>query len=229
MALARALAREPVVLLLDEPFSAVDRTTRETLYLELAQLKRQLAIPAIMVTHDLNEALLLGDRMVLLSQGRTLQSGPPRDVMAHPVNEAAARLIGVRNIFDGHIVRHDPGAGVTWLQAGAQPLACTLNAQWPPGSQVRWMVHSHGVRLRSLSRGDLPAGHNPAQLTIDSLLVLGDEARITASWPGLSGPLHLQAPLRLVQTLRLQPQASTDAVLREAHIHILPPDAAPQP
>ena len=91
------------------------------------------------------------------------------------------------------------------------------------------MVHSHGVRLRSLSRGDLPAGNNPAQLTIDSLLVLGDEARITASWPGLSGPLHLQAPLRLVQTLRLQPQASTDAVLREAHIHILPPDAAPQP
>ena len=229
VALARALAREPAILLLDEPFSAVDRTTRETLYLELAQLKRQLAIPAIMVTHDLNEALLLGDRMVLLSQGRTLQSGPPRDVMAHPVNEAAARLIGVRNIFDGHIVRHDPGAGVTWLQAGAQPLACTLNAQWPPGSQVRWMVHSHGVRLRSLSRGDLPAGHNPAQLTIDSLLVLGDEARITASWPGLSGPLHLQAPLRLVQTLRLQPQASTDAVLREAHIHILPPDAAPQP
>jgi len=82
VALARALAREPSILLLDEPFSAVDRATRETLYLDLVELKRELAVPVVMVTHDLNEALLLADRMTLLSQGRTLQSGPPRDIMA---------------------------------------------------------------------------------------------------------------------------------------------------
>lgn len=224
VALARALARDPAVLLLDEPFSAVDRATRETLYLELAELKRQLAIPAIMVTHDLNEALLLGDRMTLLAQGRTLQSGPPRDVMARPVNEVAARLVGVRNLFDGEILRHDPSAGVTWLQAGAQRLACALTMQWPEGSKVRWMIPGNAVRLRALARGDLPSSHNRVRLTVQTLLTLGDEARITASLPGIGAPLYFQTPLRMVEELRLHPGAGADAILREDRLHILPPD-----
>lgn len=221
VALARALARTPSILLLDEPFSAVDRATRETLYLELAELKRQLAIPAIMVTHDLNEALLLADRMTLLATGRTLQTGPPREVMARPVNEAAARLVGIRNLFDGEILHHDPAAGVTWLQAGAQRLACALATQWPQGSRVRWMVPSSGVRLRALAHGDLPPSHNRVRLTVQTLLPLGDEARIMASLPGIPEPLYLQAPLRLVAELGLQPSSSTDAVLREDRLHIL--------
>lgn len=221
VALARALARDPAVLLLDEPFSAVDRATRETLYLELAELKRQLAIPAIMVTHDLNEALLLADRMTLLAHGRTLQSGPPRELMARPVNEAAARLIGIRNLFDGEILCHDPAAGVTWLQAGAQRLACELTTQWPEGSRVRWMIPGNGVRLRALARGDLPSSHNRVRITVQTLLTLGDEARITASLPGIGEPLYLQVSLRLVEKLRLQPNSSTDAVLREDRLHIL--------
>lgn len=228
VALARALARDPAVLLLDEPFSAVDRATRETLYLELAELKRQLAIPAIMVTHDLNEALLLGDRMTLLAQGRTLQSGPPREVMARPVNEVAARLVGIRNLFDGEVLRHDPSAGVTWLQAGAQRLACKLTPDVPEGSKVRWLIPGNGVRLRALGRGDLPSSHNRVRLTVQSLLMLGDEARLTASLPGLSEPLYLQAPLRLVEELRLQPNGCTDAVLREDRLHILPQGAGVQ-
>jgi molybdate transport system ATP-binding protein len=227
VALARALARDPAVLLLDEPFSAVDRTTRETLYLELAELKRQLAIPAIMVTHDLNEALLLGDRMTLLAHGHTLQSGPPRDVMARPVNEVAARLVGIRNLFDGEILHHDQNAGVTWLQAGAQRLACALTTQWPAGSKVRWMIPGNAVRLRALARGDLPSSHNRVRLTVQTLLTLGDEARITASLPGINEPLHLRAPLRLVEELRLQPNARTDAILREDRLHILPQENAP--
>ncbi|MCO6411613.1 MAG: ABC transporter ATP-binding protein, partial [Thiogranum sp.] len=140
VALARALARDPAILLLDEPFSAVDRATRETLYLELAELKRQLAIPAILVTHDLTEALLLADRLTLLSRGRTVQSGAPREVLAHPVNETAARLVGVRNLFDGEILRHDAETKLTWFRAGATTLACALAPQWPAGARVRWMA-----------------------------------------------------------------------------------------
>lgn len=226
VALARALARDPAVLLLDEPFSAVDRATRETLYLELAELKRQLIVPTIMVTHDLNEALLLADQMTLLAQGRTLQSGPPREVMAHPVNEAAARLVGIRNLFDGEILRHDPAAGVTWLQAGSQLFACPLTTAMLEGSRVRWMIPCSGVRLRALGRGDLPASHNRVRVTIQTLLMLGDEARITAYMPGIPEPLFLQAPMRLIEELRLQPNATTDAVLREDRLHILPTGSA---
>ena len=73
VALARALARDPEVLLLDEPFSAVDKVTRRKLYLELHALRRQLSMPIILVTHDLDEAAMLADQMCVIHQGKTLQ------------------------------------------------------------------------------------------------------------------------------------------------------------
>ena len=82
VALARALARDPQVLLLDEPFSAVDQVTRRRLQRELAQMRQRLKIPIVLVTHDLEEAAALADRMVVLHHGRTLQSGPPFEVLA---------------------------------------------------------------------------------------------------------------------------------------------------
>ena len=221
VALVRALARDPAILLLDEPFSAVDRATRETLYLELAELKRQLAIPAIMVTHDLNEALLLADQMTLLAHGRTLQSGPPCDVLARPVNEAAARLVGIRNLFDGEILHHDTDAGITWLRTGELTLGSTLTTRWPVGHCVRWMIPNNGVRLRAIARSDLPASHNRVRITVQTVLMLGDEARVVASLPGITEALHLQIPARLISELRLQPGASTDVVLRVDRLHIM--------
>ncbi|MFO1435267.1 MAG: ABC transporter ATP-binding protein [Gammaproteobacteria bacterium] len=221
VALARALARDPAILLLDEPFSSVDRATRETLYQELATLKTQLKIPTILVTHDLNEALLLADRMTLIAQGQTLQSGIPSDVMANPTNETAARLLGIRNLFDGEILRHDLKAGLTWIKAGDQSLACMLAAQWNPGAKVRWMVPNSGVRLRAISNGDLPSSHNRVRLRTLTLLPLGDHAHITASTLGMHEPLHLQLPLRLATELEMKPGATVDAVLREDSLRIL--------
>jgi molybdate transport system ATP-binding protein len=74
VALARALARDPQVLLLDEPFSAVDQVTRQDLYVELAELHRSLSIPMLLVTHDLQEAQRLADRMVILDEGPRCRS-----------------------------------------------------------------------------------------------------------------------------------------------------------
>lgn len=225
VALARALARDPAILLLDEPFSAVDRATRETLYLELAELKRQLAIPAILVTHDLTEALLLADRLTLLSHGHTVQSGAPRDVLAHPVNETAARLVGVRNLFDGEILRHDAQAGLTWFRAGESTLACALAPQWPARARVRWMAPASSVRLRSHGgRGELPVGPNRVRLTVRQLLLLGDETQIVAQLPGIDTPLQLRAPHSLVEQLGLEPGAVTEAVLRADGLRILATD-----
>ena len=99
VAVARALAREPQVLLLDEPFSAVDRATRQRLYRELAELRRGLAMPVILVTHDLDEALMLADQLCVLHQGRTLQVGEPYAVMTRPDSVEVAQLVGLRNVF----------------------------------------------------------------------------------------------------------------------------------
>jgi molybdate transport system ATP-binding protein len=93
VALARALARDPAALLLDEPFSAVDRMTRRKLQRDLADLRRALAIPIVLVTHDLSEAAALADRLTVLQAGRTRQTGTPAEVMAAPADAEIAAIL----------------------------------------------------------------------------------------------------------------------------------------
>lgn len=88
VAVARALAREPEVLLLDEPFSAVDRRTRRRLRTELMELRRtSLKVPVILVTHDLDEAVALADRLCVLDRGETLQAGASAEMLAAPASD----------------------------------------------------------------------------------------------------------------------------------------------
>ena len=89
VAVARALARDPAVLLLDEPFSAVDRRTRRQLQQELRELRTAVRTPILLVTHDLDEAMALADQLCVLDKGETLQTGRPADVLAAP---ASARV-----------------------------------------------------------------------------------------------------------------------------------------
>lgn len=81
---ARALAAEPTTMLLDEPFGALDPITRGTLQLELKRIQSELGFTAVLVTHDMSEALLLGDRIVVLRHGRVEQIGTPRELVARP-------------------------------------------------------------------------------------------------------------------------------------------------
>lgn len=82
VAVARALARRPQVLLLDEPFSAVDRATRERLYAEIIALRTHLKMPVVLVTHDIAEAQLLADRMLVIKAGRVVREGTAAEVMS---------------------------------------------------------------------------------------------------------------------------------------------------
>jgi molybdate transport system ATP-binding protein len=93
IAVARALAREPAVLLLDEPFSAVDRPTRRRLHVELAELRQAVRIPIVLVTHDIDEAVALADRICVLDRGETLQTGQPAELLAAPANERVAAAL----------------------------------------------------------------------------------------------------------------------------------------
>jgi molybdate transport system ATP-binding protein len=93
VAVARALAREPKVLLLDEPFSAVDRRTRRGLHKELAELRQAVHMPIILVTHDIDEAVALADRMTVLDAGETLQTGHPSELVTTPANGRVAAAL----------------------------------------------------------------------------------------------------------------------------------------
>jgi osmoprotectant transport system ATP-binding protein len=90
---ARALAANPRVLLMDEPFGALDPVTRADLRREVAQIQRQLGLTTIMVTHDVVEALLLADEVVVLDQGVLIQRGTPRELAAAPKSDFVARLL----------------------------------------------------------------------------------------------------------------------------------------
>lgn len=108
VALARALAREAPLLLLDEPFSALDDTIRESLRAELRRLRRDLGRGALFVTHDLREAYLLADRLVVLVDGQVLQSGPRDEAFLRPVSRSVAELMGFRNLFRGRVTALGP-------------------------------------------------------------------------------------------------------------------------
>lgn len=121
VALARALARRPQALLLDEPFSAVDRATRERLQTEVIALRAHLDMPVVFVTHDIAEAQLLADRMVVIEAGGMVAEGPTAAVMADPF---ALRAMGIRELaamLPATIVAHDAD-GLTRLDGPTGPL-----------------------------------------------------------------------------------------------------------
>jgi molybdopterin-binding protein len=113
VALARALARRPRVLLLDEPFAALDQRTRSAARRALRALHSELGITLLHVTHDFGEAGMLGDMVVIMDCGRVLQSGPPEVVFRRPANAYVADFLGAENVLAGSVsdVTSPAGAG----------------------------------------------------------------------------------------------------------------------
>lgn len=222
VALARALAREPRILLLDEPFAAVDRATREALHLELAELKSHLSIPVIMVTHDLDEALNLCDRMAILVEGRILQSAPPRELMFRPVSEAVARQIGISNLFEGVVLRHDAALSRTVIQSGRAEVVCPMALNKQPGQRVQWVVPNDAIRLPSLSMGHLPPSENRYRMQVLSLLPMGMDVLLVGQAEGFERPFKVKVGSALAESLDLAKGQTAEFVLREDQLHILP-------
>jgi tungstate transport system ATP-binding protein len=132
VALARAFATEPALLLLDEPFAALDGPTRAALLPELRARLRETGAAAVLVTHDLDEAFAFGDRIVVLDRGRIAASGPPADLVARPPSGEVATLLGVENIHPA-VVR-DVQGGCAWVDL--LPHGPTLHAAIPAGTSL---------------------------------------------------------------------------------------------
>ena len=104
VALARALVKRPKVLLLDEPLGALDKNLREETQFELMKIQKDLNITFIVVTHDQEEAMTLGDRIGVMDRGKIIQVGPPRELYELPSNLFIANFLGDLNSFKGRIV-----------------------------------------------------------------------------------------------------------------------------
>jgi spermidine/putrescine transport system ATP-binding protein len=129
VALARALAPRPKVLLLDEPLSALDLKLRKEMQIELKRLQHETGITFVFVTHDQEEALTMSDRIAVMSRGRILQIGSPRDIYDHPAERFVANFIGETNFLDAEWLGSSNGAGSVRLTSGA-----VIAASPPPGA-----------------------------------------------------------------------------------------------
>jgi len=115
VALARALVINPKVLLLDEPFSALDKNLRASMQVELREIQRKLGVTTIFVTHDQSEALSLSDRIAVMSEGRIRQVGTPAEIYARPCERFVASFVGDANVLRGRLDRIDGAEAVVAL------------------------------------------------------------------------------------------------------------------
>lgn len=214
VAVARALARRPQALLLDEPFSAVDHATRERLYSEIIALRAHLKMPVVLVTHDVNEAQLLADRMVVIEAGRVVRVGTTAEVMA---DADALRAMGIRELaamLPAIVVEHLPD-GLSRLDTATGPLFLP-RLDGAPGTQVRVRIMAHEVIL---SRA------RPEGLSAQNILA-GVVSRIMpGAGPGVIvhvavGEHEILARItrRAVDQLALQPGQTVHAILKSMSV-----------
>ena len=132
VAIARALAPKPSVLLLDEPFGAVDAKIRQELREWLVKLHHDLNVTTIFVTHDQEEALEVSNRIVIFSRGHLEQVGTPREVYQQPANEFVARFIGVMNVLDAEVTEGVARVGELQFPGEGQPEGTRMRIGFRP-------------------------------------------------------------------------------------------------
>jgi molybdate transport system ATP-binding protein len=222
---ARALAREPKALLLDEPFSAVDRVTREKLYRELAELRGQLSMPVILVTHDLDEALMLADRISILSQGRTLQTGVPHDVISRPDSVHVARLVGLKNIFHAQVIEHRPDSDETIIEWRGRRLAAKMQSRFAAGSQVAWTIPGAHLVIHLRNRSSQEGQKNQLSGVIVDYLRLGENVALAIQADESDKPsMFTSISLHAAQSNGIRLGAEVTLSLRAGAIHLMPTD-----
>jgi molybdate transport system ATP-binding protein len=228
--LTSAPAQLPGVLLLDEPFSAVDAPTRQTLYRELAALRQKVSVPMVLVTHDLAEARRLADRVVIVDAGQTLQTGEPARVFASPRNARVAELVGIQNHFEGRFVKGEDGWGRLCWTDPAQPeaelaLAVLDKNKIDDGTRVTWVLN--GEQVDVLADGELPSlaepGHTRLRCQLLEVLSLGEISLCTLRPEALPGQtITLNLTSRLLGRLQVGAGDWVQLLIAPGALHIMP-------
>ena len=184
VSLARAFVLQPDLMLMDEPFSALDAPSRAQL---LADLKRLLSVThttTLFITHDLDEALALADRVAVLMEGRLRQIGSPRDVFSSPADVEIARFTGVEAIFPGQIIRQRDGL----VDVECDELLIQAVSSAPPGTQVYLCLRPEDITLSIPASLPKTSARNNILGTILALVPQGAMVRVM-----IDSRIHLTA------------------------------------
>jgi len=173
LALARAVVREPKLLLLDEPLSNLDAKLRDHMRGELRDLQRRLGMTTIYVTHDQTEALAMSNRIALMDQGRIVQEGRPRELYQKPANQFVASFVGNTNLLEAEVMERN---GENWLvrtAAGCLEVGCPDGVR--PGDAVTVSVRPENIAISA----ELPSSGNVLDGEVETFMFLGE---LTECW-----------------------------------------------
>jgi molybdate/tungstate transport system ATP-binding protein len=219
VALARALASAPDLFLFDEPFSALDAETRSQLRAELKTFLRALAIPAVFVTHDHDEAMALADKVVVLRDGGIVQSSTAAEIFNKPANSFVARFVGVENILTARVAAR--AGNLLTFAVGGQ----LLHAAAPALVQIHDGTAGLAIRAEQVAVSPMPIGAaaaapatNTLQGRVKTLRVLGPLATIEIEC-GFSLKAYLLSPQ--VQAMALAEGSAVIVKIPADAIHVM--------
>jgi molybdate transport system ATP-binding protein len=217
VALARTLAPQPRLLLLDEPLSAIDGPTRETLRGELRRLLRSLNIPVLLVTHDRVEALALGDQIAVVDQGRIVQHASVEEVFCRPFTPAIARIVAVETVQRARVLQAD-GELVTVAVGNARLIAAA--SDFPAGVKDAFVcIRAENVLLLKSAETVTSSARNRLPGIVKSLIREGPIWRIELD---CGFPLTALLTRQACEELALQENDHVLAMIKATNVHLIP-------
>ena len=205
VALARALAVQPKVLLLDEPFGALDAQVRKELRRWLRELHNELHVTSLFVTHDQEEALEVADRVVLMNAGKVEQIGTPVEVYDKPASAFVHSFLGSVNLFHGRVAAQGFGVGDRLLAGGRADLS--------QGSAAIAYVRPHELELHPLE------AHGGVEATISRLLPMGPRIRVELRGSAETNGALFEAELSRVEATQFSTGQKVRLVARQAQLY----------
>ncbi|HEU4438612.1 MAG TPA: TOBE domain-containing protein, partial [Methylomirabilota bacterium] len=213
IALARALAPSPALLLLDEPLSALDARVRQSLRHEIRALQRRLGVTTIMVTHDQEEALAMADRIVVMNHGVVEQVGTPVEVYTRPRSPFVARFVGQMNFIEA-----TAGERAGWARLGGVELRHA--AAEPVAAGTRLML---AIRPEEILVGDATTGAPNRLVTrIRAVQFLGPFTRLSLALPDGAPALECDVAAGAFAALGATEGAELALALRPEALRVFP-------
>jgi ABC-type Fe3+/spermidine/putrescine transport system ATPase subunit len=214
LALARAFALRPAVLLLDEPFAALDADGQAALSLDLRRAISDTGVAVAMVTHDLRRAMLLADRIAVLIDGKLAQVGRRDDVLERPSTPEIAQVVGMTNLVQG-VVGTDRRGDLATVEVDAQHRVAA-HTECAAGTRVWIGIRPEHLKL-DVGRGDVdPIGKGVVRGIIND----GVSVSVGVDWAGAELRTHLMAGRGLARTLEIGAEVSLSA--SPEHVHLIP-------
>ena len=220
VAIARSIIIRPSLFLLDEPFAALDYPVRSKLRIDLKRIRGRFSTPTVVVTHDLEEAFILGDRIAVINEGRIEQVGTREEVFYRPNSKKVAKFLGIKNIFKGKVVSTEEGA--VHIESTGFNVVAPQNQPLSTGEDVEFCIRPEEVMLL---REDKPVREG-----LSENIISGHIIEIVEQGPSFlvlfhagNGPtLHINVPSYAFKKLGLYEGKEVRVSLKKESIWVIP-------